>query len=332
MSTHYALRLSPGDEIKSTLIEYVKRHDLSAVAVVTCVGSTSFATLRLAGASAAGKAAGVNGMLDVATSAEILTLVGTLGAGGAHLHITLGNDVGEVVGGHLMRAVVHTTAEIVLVALDGVRFERTMDAATGFKELSVVAVPPVASAAAPLPPGGLLPARDFVGYGGAPPLPRWPGDALLALNFVLNLEEGSEASFSDGHNVSEASLCECGSDAPPGVRDLCAEAMFEYGSRAGFWRVLREFEKRSMPATVMACAVALQRNPAQTAAVKKGMASGLLDICCHGYRWEDHIAMEEVHERGQIRKAVALLTDLLGERPVGWCVPFCEILRLRLPM
>ena len=122
MTRHYALRLAPGDEIKSTLIEYVKRHDLSAVAVVTCVGSTSFATLRLAGASAAGKAAGVNGMLDVATSAEILTLVGTLGAGGAHLHITLGNDVGEVVGGHLMRAVVHTTAEIVLVALDGVRF------------------------------------------------------------------------------------------------------------------------------------------------------------------------------------------------------------------
>jgi peptidoglycan/xylan/chitin deacetylase (PgdA/CDA1 family) len=272
-------------------------------------------------------------MLEVETSSEILALVGTLGAGGAHLHMTLGDADGAVVGGHLVAAEVHTTAEIVLVALDDLTFARPMDSSTGFKELAVVANANAVSAAAPAgAPARALsatagavedtslvhPARDLIGYGGAPPQPRWPGGALLALNFVLNLEEGSEASFEEGDGVSEASLCECSSDAPGGVRDLAAEGMFEYGSRAGFWRVLREFEKRAMPATVMACAVALERNAPQAEAVRRGMESGLLDVCCHGYRWEDHIAMPEARERAQIAKAVASLTRTLGERPTGW--------------
>jgi peptidoglycan/xylan/chitin deacetylase (PgdA/CDA1 family) len=104
--------------------------------------------------------------------------------------------------------------------------------------------------------------RDFVGYGPKPPHPRWPGGARLALNFVLNYEEGSEYSMMDGDGVSDAALTELASAAVPrGERDLAAESMFEYGSRVGFWRLHRIFKERGLPMTVYACALALERNP-----------------------------------------------------------------------
>lgn len=140
----------------------------------------------------------------------------------------------------------------------------------------------------------------------------------MAINFAINIEEGSEPSMPDGDVASTAALCECPSDAPDGVRDLAAESMFEFGSRVGVWRVLRAFQSRGVPATAFACALALERLPELAAAVREGMASGALDVCCHGYRWEDHIAMDEEVERERIVKAIASLRATLGSPPSGW--------------
>lgn len=157
--------------------------------------------------------------------------------------------------------------------------------------------------------------RDFIGYGATPPDPSWPKNARLALNFVINYEEGSEPSVPDGDSQSEAGLTESPQvEAGPDGRDLAAESMFEYGSRAGFWRLLRLFEERGLPATVFACAEALARNPAAAAAIS---AAGF-DICCHGLRWVNHFELSEAEERDQIHRAVEVLTDVTGDRPVGW--------------
>ena len=157
--------------------------------------------------------------------------------------------------------------------------------------------------------------RDFVGYGGRPPDPRWPKGARLALNFVLNYEEGSEYSMMDQDGVSDMALTELASAAVPrGDRDLAAESMFEYGSRVGFWRLLRLFEERDLPMTVYACALALERNAAAAAAIQ---AAGY-DICCHGWRWVEHFKLSEEEEREHIRLAVESLQRTVGARPLGW--------------
>ena len=131
--------------------------------------------------------------------------------------------------------------------------------------------------------GGNLAAmdRDLIGYGANPPDPKWPGGARLALNFVLNYEEGSEPSVPDGDTASEWGLTENGI-LNPGVkgRDLAAEGMFAYGSRVGFWRVMRLFAERGLPLTVFGCALALERHPPAVAAIR---AAGH-DVCCHGWR------------------------------------------------
>ena len=157
--------------------------------------------------------------------------------------------------------------------------------------------------------------RDFVGYGGRPPDPRWPDGARLALNFVLNYEEGSEYSMMDKDGVSDMALTELASAAVPrGDRDLAAESMFEYGSRVGFWRLLRLFEERDLPMTVYACALALERNAPAAAAIQ---AAGY-DICCHGWRWVEHFKLSEEEEREHIRLAVESLQRTVGARPLGW--------------
>jgi peptidoglycan/xylan/chitin deacetylase (PgdA/CDA1 family) len=155
--------------------------------------------------------------------------------------------------------------------------------------------------------------RDMVGYGDHPPDPRWPDGARLALNFVLNYEEGSEPSFADGDAFSEAGLTETG---PQGLkcRDLAAESMFEYGSRVGFWRIHRLFQERQLPATVFGCALALERNPPAAQAI----ALAGYDVCSHGWRWEKHFELEIDEERERIHKAVASLTRTVGTRPLGW--------------
>jgi allantoinase len=155
--------------------------------------------------------------------------------------------------------------------------------------------------------------RDIIGYGRRPPQPEWPGGARLALNLVLNVEEGSEPSIGDGDPESETGLTEGGGGGFQG-RDLAAESMYEYGSRVGFWRVLRILEERGMPATMFACALALERNPEAAAAIRDGG----YDVCCHGYRWERHQLLDEAEERERIAAAVGSLRRTVGRRPLGW--------------
>ena len=159
----------------------------------------------------------------------------------------------------------------------------------------------------------LGPERDILGYGRTPPNPNWPGGARLAINIVVNVEEGSEPSWPDGDDHSETGLTEGGGGGFQG-RDLAAESMFEYGSRVGFWRILRLLSERSMTATMFGCALALERNPAAAQAI---VAAGY-DVCCHGYRWEQHQTLTLDQERERIRAAVASLTTVMGARPLGW--------------
>lgn len=155
--------------------------------------------------------------------------------------------------------------------------------------------------------------RDFVGYGPTPPDPRWPGGAKLALNFVINIEEGSEPSVPDGDPTSEAGLVEV-SGAPLPGRDLAAETMFEYGSRVGFWRILRLFEERGLTATAMACGLAIERNPAIAAALR----ASDFDICAHGWRWEHHRSLSREDEADRIARTHEVITRLVGRPPEGW--------------
>jgi putative urate catabolism protein len=154
--------------------------------------------------------------------------------------------------------------------------------------------------------------RDLIGYGAQPPDPKWPGGARLALNIVLNYEEGSEYSMHDD-GFSEPTLTEVPSSDVRG-RDLAAESMFEYGSRVGFWRILRLLQERSLPMTVFGCALALERHPPAAAAIRDAG----FDVCCHGWRWIKHYELAEAEERDHIRRAITSLQKTIGERPLGW--------------
>jgi putative urate catabolism protein len=156
--------------------------------------------------------------------------------------------------------------------------------------------------------------RDMIGYGGNPPDPQWPGQARLAVNFVLNYEEASEYSMGDD-GVSETILSEVSfPNYPEGVRDLAIESVYEYGSRAGFWRILRTFTERQVPMTVYACALALERNPPAA----KAIAAAGYDICCHGYRWLEYFKFSKDEERKHMQLAIESLRKTFGERPLGW--------------
>jgi len=159
------------------------------------------------------------------------------------------------------------------------------------------------------------PSRDFVGYANNPPNPCWPGGARLAINFVMNYEEGSEPSIQDGEGYTESGLTDVhGMNHDVQGRDLAAEGMFEYGSRVGFWRLVRLFEERGLPMTVFGCALALERNPLAAAKIRE---MGY-DVCCHGWRWIKHYELTEEEEREHIRRAIASLKATVGERPFGW--------------
>ena len=155
--------------------------------------------------------------------------------------------------------------------------------------------------------------RDFVGYGKSPPAADWPNGARIAINIVVNYEEGSEPSFQDGDAASEAGLTEGGGGGFEGP-DLAAETMFEYGSRVGFWRISRLLSERNMAATIFGCAVALERNPDVAQAIRDLR----YDVCCHGYRWERHQLLSRDEERARIAAAITSLSRTVGERPEGW--------------
>ncbi|MGD1943379.1 MAG: allantoinase PuuE [Leptolyngbyaceae cyanobacterium] len=157
--------------------------------------------------------------------------------------------------------------------------------------------------------------RDLIGYGQAPPHPQWPHGARLALQFVINYEEGGENSILHGDAASEAFLSEIiGAEPLLGVRHLNMESMYEYGSRAGFWRLHRLFTQRQLPLTVYAIAMALERHPeAGQAMVEAGW-----EIASHGYRWIDYQYVSEATEREHIQKAIAIHTQVIGSRPLGF--------------
>jgi peptidoglycan/xylan/chitin deacetylase (PgdA/CDA1 family) len=160
---------------------------------------------------------------------------------------------------------------------------------------------------------GIQPARDLIGYGRRPPKLEWPGGARLALQIVINYEEGSERSYPMGDAANEEFLHEF-----PGVltgqRDLDVESVYEYGSRAGIWRLLRVLDSAGVNATFFATAVALERNPE----VATRIAERGDEVAAHGYRWLNHFELDRDQEREWIRRTVESIESSIGRRPAGW--------------
>jgi allantoinase len=157
--------------------------------------------------------------------------------------------------------------------------------------------------------------RDLVGYGRNPPDAQWPGGARLAVNFVLNYEEGSEYSVLDGDAHAETYIGEVPvASVGPGRRDLITESLYEYGSRVGFWRLMDLFEARSLPMTVFGCGLAMLRHPEASRAI----ADAGHDVCSHGWRWISHHLLSEEEEREHIRLAIDAIARTTGQRPLGW--------------
>lgn len=155
--------------------------------------------------------------------------------------------------------------------------------------------------------------RDLAGYGRRPPHPRWPGNARVALQFVLNFEEGGENSVLHGDAGSEQFLSEMFNPAAYPARHLSMEGIYEYGSRVGVWRLLREFERRGLPLTVFGVSMALERCPEVTAAfVELGH-----EIACHGWRWIHYQGTDEATEREHLARGMAILERLVGPRHSG---------------
>jgi putative urate catabolism protein len=157
--------------------------------------------------------------------------------------------------------------------------------------------------------------RDLIGYGRNPPDPLWPTRARIALQFVVNYEEGGERSILHGDDTSEAFLSDVlGAQPCPNQRHMNVESMYEYGSRAGFWRLWRTFSARQIPVTVFGIATALARNPEVVAAMQEAN----WEIASHGLKWIDYKDLAEHEERSQMAEAIRIHKDVTGTRPLGW--------------
>ena len=157
--------------------------------------------------------------------------------------------------------------------------------------------------------------RDLKGYGRDTPNPRWPGGARIAVQFVVNFEEGGERSILHGDATSEAFLSDVLGAAPwPGQRHMNVESMYEYGSRAGFWRLWRLFTERNLPVTVFGVATALMRNPDVVAAMREAQ----WEIASHGLKWIDYKDIGEAEERQHMAEAIRIHKEATGARPLGW--------------
>jgi allantoinase len=157
--------------------------------------------------------------------------------------------------------------------------------------------------------------RDFIGYGKSPPHPKWPNKARLAINFVINIEEGAERNILEGDATSENYLTELASrHALKGERDYFSESVFEYGSRCGVWRLLDLFEQRNLKITAWACGMALEKNP--PLAIHLSVQGH--ELAGHGYRWIDYHHVPPEIERQHIAKTIAIIEHYTGNKPYGW--------------
>ena len=157
--------------------------------------------------------------------------------------------------------------------------------------------------------------RDMIGYGRRPPNPAWPQGAHVAVQFVLNYEEGSERNILHGDTTSEFIHGEiAGATATEGARMPGIESLYEYGSRVGFWRLYELFTRRSVPVTVFGVTQALERNPEAVAA----MNDADWEVASHGLRWIDYVHMPEEEEKQHMHESIARHTALVGKRPAGW--------------
>ena len=164
--------------------------------------------------------------------------------------------------------------------------------------------------------------RDLIGYGRNPPDPKWPGGARVAVQFVMNYEEGGESCILHGDAASEAFLSEIvGAQPWPGQRHMNMESIYEYGSRAGFWRLWRLFTAKRVPLTVYGVAMALARNPEAVAAMREAE----WEIATHGLRWIEYRDFTAEQEREHLHAAVRLHTEATGSRPLGWYLGRCTI-------
>ena len=157
--------------------------------------------------------------------------------------------------------------------------------------------------------------RDYVGYAGTPPQARWPGNARIALQFVINYEEGAERSIEFGDAGAERLNSDnVGASGADGIRDYVTESHYDYGSRVGYWRLMDIFDSRKLPVTVLAVGAALEKNPA----VAAHLASSEHEVCGHGWRWLDYRNMPESDERVDIDRTIDHITKLTGRSPTGW--------------
>jgi putative urate catabolism protein len=163
--------------------------------------------------------------------------------------------------------------------------------------------------------------RDLRGYGARPPDPRWPGHTRIAVQFVVNYEEGAENCVLHGDAASEAFLSEIvGAVAYPGQRHMNMESLYEYGGRAGFWRLYRLLTERKIAVTVFGVAMALARNPEAVAAMQQAG----WEIASHGYRWIDYQSVDASVEQEHLARAIDVHTRVTGERPLGWYLGRCS--------
>ena len=156
--------------------------------------------------------------------------------------------------------------------------------------------------------------RDLIGYGAKPPQVRWPQEARVAVSFVLNYEEGGEHCVLHGDAHSESVLTDVGAEPLAKARNLNVESTFEYGSRVGFWEIMRILRERGVAATIYAVGMALERNPEAAAE----MARSGLEVACHGQRWIDYQFVPEEQERADMLRNIEVITRLIGRRPLGW--------------
>jgi putative urate catabolism protein len=163
--------------------------------------------------------------------------------------------------------------------------------------------------------------RDMIGYGAHPTDPKWPNVARIAVQFVINYEEGGENCILHGDPASEAFLSEIVNAHPlPGVRHMNMESVYEYGSRVWFWRLLRIFNARGLPFTAYAVGMAMERNPHAVEAMLRGGH----EVASHGYRWIDYQSLPEAREREDLQSAIECHRRLTGERPLGWYLGRCS--------